>query len=105
MTETEHPLIDDPQAPWNWRTVDEATAQSELGCELLYEYDGSWATYDEVVASVTAEADTIPADKSRWRDGDFDADEYIDEACGWGVIGTIEVRTRIATEYTAASSD
>ena len=100
MTETSGWGIEDRRAPWNWFAIDRETARSELDAEFLYEYSDDWMPYDELVNTVSAEAATIPPNEARWRDGVFDADEYIDEACSWGVIGRMEIRTCMTTDYT-----
>ncbi|MGW8815554.1 hypothetical protein [Gordonia terrae] len=100
MTETSGWGIEDRRAPWNWFAIDGETARSELDAEFLYEYSDDWMPYDELVNTVSAEAATIPPNEARWRDGVFDADEYIDEACSWGVIGRMEIRTCMTTDYT-----
>lgn len=92
MTETDLPLIDDPAAPWNRATVSSAFAQSELGLTLsLYRDDRGWMTYDELYQLVCDEAASVPAEEAGWRDGEFNAHEYIIEACLVGLYDTINV--------------
>ncbi|MGW8815553.1 hypothetical protein [Gordonia terrae] len=101
MTETELPLIDDPAAPWNRDTVSSAFAQSELGLTLsLYRDDRGWMTYDELCQLVCDEAASVPAEEAGWRDGEFNAHEYIIEACLVGLYDTTNVYARIVTDYT-----
>lgn len=93
--------IEDPQAPWNRNPVGRAAASLESGCVLtLYQDDGEWMTYEELVEAVSEEAAAIPPEEAGWIDGEFNAGEYIIEACISGMYGQMEVTARIVTEYT-----
>lgn len=101
MTETELPLIDNPVAPWNRDTVSSAFAQSELGLILSLYRDGrEWMRYDELYRRVCDEAASVPAEEAAWRDGEFNAHEYIIEACLVGLYDTMNVDARIVIDYT-----
>ena len=93
--------IDDPQAPWNRNPVDRGTASLESGCVLiLYQDHGQWMSHEELVEAVSEEAAAIPPEEAGWIDGEFNAEEYIIEACISGMYGQMEVTARIVTEYT-----
>ena len=57
-------------------------------------------TYEELVEAVSEEAAAIPPEEAGWIDGEFNAGEYIIEACISGMYGQMEVTGRIVTEYT-----
>ena len=90
--------VEDPQAPWNRNPMGRAAGSSESGCVwMLYQDHGEWMTYEELVEAVSEEAAAIPPEEAGWRDGEFNAGEYIIEACISGMYGQMEVRTRVKT--------
>ena len=93
--------VEDPQAPWNRNPMGRAAGSSESGCVwMLYQDHGEWMTYEELVEAVSEEAAAIPPEEAGWIDGEFNAGEYIIEACISGMYGQMEVTGRIVTEYT-----
>jgi len=94
--------LEDPEAPWNRKTVTHEEAESKIATFplTLYRDRGDWMTYEELFDSVSAEAATIPAEEAGWRDGEFDADDYIIEACQVGLYEAVDVSPTIVTEYT-----
>ncbi len=94
--------LDDPEAPWNWNTLSRAEAESQVATFplTLYRDRDGWMTYEELFDSVSSEAATIPAEEAGWRDGEFDARDYIIEACQVGLYEALDVHPIIVTEYT-----
>ena len=94
--------LDDPEAPWNWNTVSRAEAESQVATFplTLYRDRDGWMTYEELFDSVSSEAATIPAEEAGWRDGEFDARDYIIEACQVGLYEALDVHPIIVIEYT-----
>ncbi|WP_163796922.1 hypothetical protein [Mycolicibacterium sediminis] len=71
-------------------TIDRAAAVAEDGAIVrMYRHDGLVLTYDELYAEVDAEGSALPAEQ--WRDGVWNAHEYIVEACLVGIYDQVEV--------------
>jgi len=85
-------------------TVSRAVAQSEHGCVVrLYRASKDrLLRYAELYEEVDAEGAALPADQ--WRDGYWDAAEYIVEACDVGIYKRLEVLATMVTRYTNDTS-
>lgn len=82
--------------------VSREEAESEVATFplTLYRDRDEWMTHEELFDSVSSEAATIPAEEAGWRDGEFDANDYIIEACQVGLYEALDVRPAIVTECT-----
>jgi hypothetical protein len=80
-------------------TIPRADAMIENGClvTLYRTNDDEWLTYDELSDDVETEAASIPPET--WRDGEFDAHDYIIEACQVGIYDSAEVVATRATRF------
>ncbi|WP_156432607.1 hypothetical protein [Mycobacterium sp. M26] len=96
------PNLESPRAFWNRKAVTYEEAQSAIAAFplTLYRGRGDWMTYEELFASVSAEAAAISPEEAGWRNGEFDANDYIIEACQVGLYESVDVAPTIVTQYT-----
>ena len=79
------------------RSISRRTAEVEHDhmVRLYRADDGTLLTYEELYDEVDAEGSALPADQ--WRDGYWDAHEYIVEACLVGIYDSMEVLATLVT--------
>jgi hypothetical protein len=81
------------------RTISRATAESENGfvVRLYRTDDGTLLTYEELYDEVDAEGSALPPEQ--WRGGEWDANEYIIEACLVGIYDIEEVLATVVQRH------
>lgn len=82
------------------KTVSRASALAEDGFVVrMYRFnDDPLMTYEELYDEVDAEGSALPTEQ--WRDGVWDAHEYLIEACLVGIYNTVEVVATVVNRGT-----
>ncbi|OBB45428.1 hypothetical protein [Mycobacterium sp. 852002-51961_SCH5331710] len=85
-------------------TIRRSIAEAELDQTIPMYSDGDdrWIRYEELYAEVDAEGSALPPEQ--WRDGYWDAGEYIVEATEVGIYERVDTVAMIATRYSDGKS-